>query len=81
MSESSAVTQSAIVGRRGKVVFAVSADAGTVHVCDAHGTLHRVRARSEQGPLPAGTEVVVVAFEPTQRLFRVAHPETYVNAE
>ena len=61
MNESSARPMTALVGSRGTVVFAVSADGGTVSVRDPGGDRYQVAARSSQ-PIAAGSEVVLVDY-------------------
>ncbi len=61
LNESSARPVAALVGSRATVVFAVSADSGTVTVSDAGGDRYQVAARSLK-PIAAGSEVVLVDY-------------------
>ena len=71
LNESSALARRDLVGRRGTVVFAVTADAGTVAVRDAGGDRYQVAARSVGGTISAGTEVVLVGYDEGTRTFAV----------
>lgn len=77
--ETRAVAQSAIVGRSGRVVYAVTRDEGTVSVTDEHGTLHRVRARTGQGRLDSGEEIVIIGYDPLTRLYEVDDPRAFLE--
>ncbi len=70
--ETSAVRRDQIVGRHGKVVFAVTDSEGTIHARDEHGTLHRIRARSSGERLEAGEEVVILGVEGGSGVYQVA---------
>ena len=71
LNESSALARRDLVGRRGTVVFAVTSEAGTVAVRDAGGDRYQVAARSGDGVIPAGTEVVLVSYDEGTRTFAV----------
>lgn len=77
--ESYAVGRSEIVGRTGRVVFAVTADEGTIHVRDRHGTLHRVRARCPHGRLESGREIIILGYDPEQKLYQVDDSVSFVD--
>lgn len=77
--ETRAVAQSGIVGRSGRVVYAVTPDEGTVSVRDEHGTLHRVRARTEQGRLDSGQEIVIIGYDPSTRLYEVDDRKAFLE--
>jgi membrane protein implicated in regulation of membrane protease activity len=77
--ESSAVRRNQLVGKSGSVVFAVSGDEGTVHVRDEYGTLHRVRARCENAKLEAGRQVIVLGYDPEQRVYHVDDSSAFVD--
>lgn len=77
--ETRAVAQSGIVGRSGRVVYAVTRDEGTVTVTDEHGTLHRVRARTDQGRLDSGQEIVIIGYDPSTRLYEVDDAKAFLD--
>jgi membrane protein implicated in regulation of membrane protease activity len=78
-NETAALRRDEIVGRTGRVVYAVTADEGTVNVRDQHGTLHRVRARSRNGRLESGREIIVIGYEPDQKLYQVDDATAFVD--
>ncbi len=71
MHESSAVRHEELIGRTGRVVYAVTPEAGTLHVRDRHGTLHRVRARTARGELAPASEAIVVNYDAVRRVYEV----------
>jgi membrane protein implicated in regulation of membrane protease activity len=77
--ETAAVKKDALSGRTGKVVYTVDSDSGTIHVRDTHGTLHRVRARSQYGALETGTEIVVLGYDPQQQVYEVDDAVAFVH--
>jgi membrane protein implicated in regulation of membrane protease activity len=60
-----------LVGRTGKVIFAVTDSEGTVQVRDAGGTVHQIAARIRQGreSLASGAEVLLVGYDSEQGAF------------
>jgi len=68
-----AVGNKDLVGRTGRVVFAVTEGEGLVQVRDAVGTLHQVAARVTEGeaPLAAGQEVLVTGYDRERGAFLV----------
>lgn len=77
--ETQAVKKDQLSGRTGKVVYAVDEENGTVHVRDAHGTLHRVRARSQHGVLESGTEIIVLGYDPQHQVYEVDDSVQFVH--
>ncbi|MBM3457417.1 MAG: DUF1449 family protein, partial [Armatimonadetes bacterium] len=69
--ESNAVEEKELVGCSGTVIYEVTEEAGTIHVRDRFGTLHRVRARASRGQIPIGQEVLVVSYDVTGRFYVV----------
>jgi hypothetical protein len=61
------------------VVYAVSRDEGTVSVTDEHGTLHRVRARTDRGRLDSGQEIIIVGYDPSTRLYEVDDVKAFLE--
>ncbi|MFN3649928.1 MAG: hypothetical protein ACK47B_10115 [Armatimonadota bacterium] len=80
-SESSVVKRDQLVGRIGKVVYPVSLEEGTINVRDAHGTLHRVRARTQQGRLDSGEEVIILGFDPQRNLYEVDDSREFIHRD
>jgi membrane protein implicated in regulation of membrane protease activity len=77
--ETAALRRDQIVGLMGRVVFPVTAEEGTVHVRDRHGTLHRLRARSEHGRLESGQEIIVLGYDPENKWYQVDDASTFVD--
>jgi membrane protein implicated in regulation of membrane protease activity len=77
--ETTAVKRHHMVGRTGHVVFAVTADEGTVHAKDQHGTLHRLRARTEHGRLESGNQVVILGYDAERKLFQVDDAHAFLD--
>ncbi|HTE18134.1 MAG TPA: NfeD family protein, partial [Armatimonadota bacterium] len=77
--ETASLKRHQIVGRSGRVVFPVTAEEGTVHVRDQHGTLHRLRARSEHGVLDSGREIIVVGYDRDLGLYQVDDASAFVD--
>jgi len=77
--ESYALRRNEMVGRIGRVVYPVSAEAGTVHLRDRYGTLHRVRARTEHGQLESGREIIIVGYDPKSSLYQVDDSSKFVE--
>jgi len=77
--ETSAVRRHQIVGRTGRVVYTVSHDAGTVTVRDEHGTLHRVRARTEHQRLESGREIIILGYDPKTQVYQVDDVAAFVD--
>lgn len=69
--ETSALQRHELVGRTGRVVFPVTEEEGTIHVHDAHGTLHRLAAHAEHGRLESGQEIVILGYDPDRKRYRV----------
>ncbi|MEM1013547.1 MAG: hypothetical protein AAGI46_15165 [Planctomycetota bacterium] len=63
LSESSAERRSSYVGRRGTVVFTVSPKTGTISVRDAGGDLYQLPARTRDGTIAPGTDVVLTDYQ------------------
>jgi hypothetical protein len=61
------------------VVYPVTAEEGTVHVRDEHGTLHRLRARSEVGRLESGQEIVILGYDPERKIYQVDDAAAFVD--
>lgn len=78
--ESTVVGKSEIVGRTGSVVFTVTGSEGTVNVRDAGGTLHRLRARTEGGPIAGGEAILVTSYDPATDRYEVERAEIFANA-
>jgi hypothetical protein len=57
----------------------VSPEAGTVSVRDQHGTLHRVRARSTDGELDSGRQIIIVGYDPGGKVYQVDDASTFVD--
>jgi membrane protein implicated in regulation of membrane protease activity len=79
--ETAAVRGHQIVGRTGKVVYRVTPEEGTITLRDHHGTLHRVRARSLHAPIESGREVIVVGYDPGQRLYQVDDAQAMLDRD
>jgi membrane protein implicated in regulation of membrane protease activity len=77
--ETYAVGRNEMVGRTGSVVFAVTEEEGTVHIRDRHGTLHRLRARTEQGRLESGQPIIVIGYDPDKSLYYVDDSSAFVD--
>jgi membrane protein implicated in regulation of membrane protease activity len=77
--ETAVLKRDEIVGRSGTVVYDVTPEEGTVSVRDEHGTLHRVRARSSNGALASGKQIIVLGYDPAQNLYQVDDAESFVN--
>jgi membrane protein implicated in regulation of membrane protease activity len=77
--ESYALQRNEMAGRTGRVVFAVTAEEGTVHVRDQHGTLHRLRARCPEGRLESGQEIIVLGYDPDRKVYEVDDPRLFVE--
>jgi membrane protein implicated in regulation of membrane protease activity len=77
--ETSALRRDQIVGLMGRVVFPVTEEQGTVHVRDKHGTLHRLRARSEHGRLESGQQIIVLGYDPANKLYQVDDSSAFVD--
>lgn len=77
--ETSAVKRNQMVGRTGRVVYSVNADEGTVHIRDEHGTLQRVRARTRQGTLEPGREIIVLGYDPQQSVYEIDDATSFVD--
>lgn len=77
--ETYAIRRSGVVGRIGRVVYPVTAEEGTVHVRDEHGTLHRLRARSEVGRLESGQEIVILGYDPERKIYQVDDAAAFVD--
>jgi membrane protein implicated in regulation of membrane protease activity len=73
-----------LVGRTGRVVFAVTGDEGTVQVRDAVGTLHQVAARLAPGdsaPLASGQEILVTGYDREHGAFLVDESPFTLSAD
>jgi membrane-bound ClpP family serine protease len=59
------VSRLELVGSPGRTVYTTSKSAGTIHVKDKFGTVHRLQAKTEAGdePIPSGAAVIVVDFD------------------
>ena len=68
-----------LVGRVGKVVYPVTGEEGTVNIRDQHGTLHRVRARTEHGKLESGQEIIVLGYDPGRNLYQIDDASSFVD--
>lgn len=77
--ETAAIRRSQIVGRTGKVIYPVNGDAGTVHVRDQHGTLHRLRARTSAGRLESGREIIITAYDAGEKVYQVDDASNFVD--
>lgn len=77
--ETASIKRHQLVGRVGKVVYAVTGDEGTVNVRDQHGTLHRVRARTEHGRLESGQEIIVLGYDPNSKLYQIDDASSFVD--
>jgi membrane protein implicated in regulation of membrane protease activity len=77
--ETASLRRNQIVGRTGRVVYDVDDDEGTVHVRDEHGTLHRLRARSRQGTLESGRNIIVLGYDPEQQVYQVDDASSFVD--
>ena len=77
--ESAAVSRHQLVGRTGRVVYPVTSEEGTIHVRDQHGTLHRVRARSQHGALESGQEIIILGYDPDRKTYQVDDASTFVD--
>lgn len=77
--ETASLKRGQIVGRTGRVVFPVTEGEGTVHVRDQHGTLHRLRARAAHGSLETGDEIIVLGYDPDQKVYRVDDASAFVD--
>jgi membrane protein implicated in regulation of membrane protease activity len=77
--ETYALARSEFVGTTGRVVFPVTAEEGTIHFRDRHGTLHRVRARSQHERLESGQEVVILGYDPAQNVYQVDDAVAFVR--
>jgi membrane protein implicated in regulation of membrane protease activity len=77
--ETAAVKRHQIVGKTGTVVYPVDAEQGTVNVRDEFGTLHRVRARTQHGELDSGKQIIVIGYDPDQKLYQVDDASTFVD--
>jgi membrane protein implicated in regulation of membrane protease activity len=77
--ETSIVRSDQLVGYTGRVVFPVTEEEGTIHIRDQHGTLHRVRARSQHGRLESGQEIIVLGYDAAQRVYQVDDASTFVD--
>jgi membrane protein implicated in regulation of membrane protease activity len=75
----SALSRSEFVGTTGRVVYPVSTEEGTIHFRDPHGTLHRVRARSERERIEAGQDVIIVGYDPGQNVYVVDDAERFAH--
>jgi membrane protein implicated in regulation of membrane protease activity len=66
---SAAIAREGLVGLTGTVVYAVTGEAGRVHIFDQFRTLHAEAARVVPGtpPIEKGTEVIVAAMDPDRR--------------
>jgi membrane protein implicated in regulation of membrane protease activity len=69
--QSFAWSREQFVGKLGEVIYPVSPEAGTVHLRDGTGTIHRVRARSSQETLEPGRRIIVLGYDPAQDLYTV----------
>jgi len=73
-----------LVGRTGRVVFAVTGDEGLVQVRDAVGTLHQVPARVAPGdsaPLGSGQEILVTGYDHERGAFLVDESPFTLSAD
>ncbi len=77
--ETYALKRNDLLGRTGKVVYDVTPEEGTVNVRDQYGNLHRIRARSLDGRLESGQEIVVVGYDSRTNLYQVDDSVTFVN--
>jgi len=79
-----AIANKDLVGRAGRVVFAVTGDEGTVQVRDAVGTLHQVAARLAPGdsaPLASGQEILVTGYDRERGAFLVDESPFTLSAD
>jgi membrane protein implicated in regulation of membrane protease activity len=79
--ETSIVRSDQLVGHTGRVVFPVTEEEGTIHIRDKHGTLHRVRARSQHGRLESGQEIIVLGYDAAQRVYQIDDASTFVDRQ
>ena len=74
-AETYVVDRSALIGCAGSARIRVDDAFGVAHVRDRSGSLHEVSCRSSD-PLPAGSAVVVVAYDDEAKRFEVVPLET-----
>jgi hypothetical protein len=71
--ETYAVTEEELVGRVGVSVYGIrEGGLGPVNVKDAGGTLHQEMARSIDGTIPKGAEVLLVRYHREEDCYDVA---------
>jgi membrane protein implicated in regulation of membrane protease activity len=61
-----------LVGRTGESIYGVYEDRGFVQVRDTHGNVHRVAARTAQGSIASGKEVILEEYRPDGDYFIVS---------
>ncbi len=77
--ETASLKRRQLVGSTGQVVYPVTDSEGTVHIRDQHGTLHRVRARTESGRLESGQEIIVLGYDSERSVYQVDDSRTFVD--
>jgi membrane protein implicated in regulation of membrane protease activity len=68
-----AVRRGGLIGSTGYAVFEINAEGGVANVKDPFGNIHRVVCRTLPGEMPmeAGTEIIIVRFEPEAGFYYV----------
>jgi hypothetical protein len=67
------------VGKIGEVVYPVTGEAGTIHLRDGSGTIHRVRARAAHERLEPGQRIIVLGYDPEKDLYTVDDAVKFVD--
>ena len=71
-----AIKRGGLVGQSGQAVFAINASEGVANVKDPFGNIHRISARTLEGPvISPDTEILLLDFDEAQGVYLVQpHP-------
>ncbi len=69
--ESYGISHSGLEGRVGTLVLAANTEFGVVHVVDEYHQLHRIQCKTFKGTIPEGTEVIIIKYEESEKVYYV----------